>query len=277
MRKAYLALLTVITVFCIILGSYRNLVIRHSYHETEPHHEAEEHYEESEEYELEAEHEGEPPEEDVISDYCFSPEDVNEINITLHAGSLEIMSMEGDVTLSDVHSEFIDFTFEDGVLSIHDKNTSDWDLNDPAIFDGVPLLALYVPYDIPVKKLHIGMNAGNITISGPVIDNLDITCDLGDINIDYVRMTGPASIHGKMGNISINSAEFTELVVEEEMGDISIYSEQNLSEFEKHCAISLGTLSVNGTEIGRSFNTDGEEGKLTVTNKMGDINLDWNM
>ena len=265
MRKLYLTVLTVITIFCIIIGSYRNLVY-HDHHET---------YVPSEEYGTYAESAPAMEEEIEFSDDVeFPMDDVNEIYINIKAGSVLIQSDTG-YALRSPNEEFVNWTFEDGVLKIDSKNTENFDLTDPSLFDGVPLVHLIVPFDIAVNNLHINVNAGDVTVSGAMIQELDLSCDMGDIHMDTVQLIGSANVHGKMGDIDMSVRSFNDLSVQEDMGNIYFYSDADLTDFEKHCSVKVGSLRVNGSEIGRSFETSGNAGRLTVSNKMGDIDLEW--
>ena len=258
MRKAYLTIITIITAICILIGSYRNLV-----HRGGAHYEQEEYEEHNEVY---------PPAEEHT--YRIE-EDITGIDIDIEAGNVYIWN--DPVNAIDVNDPaYFEFEVDQGILKIVQSQDYKKLINHEA--DGedfLPDITIYLADDMQIKTLDAEIEAGSFYMSGEKsYDEAEIDCEMGDIQVDNVYFR-KAEIKCKMGNISLNSIRFEDLKVEEELGNIDIFSSEDLSDYEKDLSVKLGNLSMNGASIGRSIKTSGSDGKLTVSNKMGDVSVNW--
>ena len=261
MRKAYLAIITIITIFCIIIGSYRNLIYqRNEYDESEY-----------------AEETAEEFEEIPASEHTWEfPEDITAVEVDLEVGNVCILEGTNMIELQD--PDFIEHEINDGVLRVrqnpgykkHLKNEDDhYDLS-----EDMADVWIYLPESNPPDNISVSIRAGAFTMSGIKPPHIDISCDLGDVRIDNVSFN-EGQVSAKMGNITLDAIAFENLTVNEEMGNIYIYSTNDLTGYEKDCSVKLGVLTMNGSNIGRSVRSEGTDGKLVVTNDMGDIEINW--
>ena len=262
MRKVYLAFITIVTIVCILIGSYRNLV--HSRSEYAESHPAE--WEESE---------YEPAAEEHTWEF---DEAISAVDVDLEVGNVSILEGSGFIE-ADQH-DFSSYEISDGVLKIkqnpsyknHWENTEP----DPVVTDNMPHIWIYLPETDLVESVSVDLKAGTFDMSSVHPDNISINCDLGDIRLESVDFIH-GQIFAKMGNITLESISFTDLTVDEKMGNIYIYSRSDLSGYEKNLSVKLGVLNMNGANIGRTVSSEGSDGKLSVANDMGDVDVSWDM
>lgn len=156
-------------------------------------------------------------------------------------------------------------------------------------------MTLTVPSGTVFTNADISSDVGNIRISGLQAEDADIQADVGDLTISGCTFTrseldadvgdidigdtdfGKSEITADVGDVEITGALFTNLEISNDIGDISVDVDADLSDYQMDLSTDLGSVTLNGVGYKRSFSQKGTKDskglRLTIENSTGDIDV----
>ena len=176
----------------------------------------------------------------------------------------------------------LSYRVDKGVLKIEQKTKRNIGVNNAT-------LELTVPNDAVFDKVDISSDVGDINIEGMDIDYYISDTDVGDTLINGCKIndvvlesdTGDVSItecelnkadiQTDVGEIGIETCSFKNLDIESEVGDIVIESDISLEDFGFDLKTDVGNVEINHKDMDKSYNTNGNAGKIEATGDVGDI------
>ncbi len=252
MKRVYLAAISVITVICVIAGLARNV---HRHREIV---EAEE-YETADTEEFENEFE---PEEDV------SDGTVTGACVTLSAGSVEIVPGDS-FSVSESGIRGLEWNITDGFLNVWQE---DGEMHSA---DRTGTVTITLPADDRMESLDVSVEVGSIDIRDIETESMSLNCALGDVSAENLYAAG-GSITVETGNANLSGMRFDTMDVHVSLGNISFMAAQDMTDLAKNFSVDLGSVSINGAQIGKSIETGGEgSGSIALTCNMGNIEVTW--
>jgi hypothetical protein len=122
-----------------------------------------------------------------------------------------------------------------------------------------------------------GFNAScKVTIvvpDGVEISVIDITSDVGDINISGIGATR-ATIDTNVGDVDLSSMTFKQMNISADVGDIKLSGIAGISDCNVDISTDLGSISFMGTSRGTSFSRTGNtDTSLTITTDVGSVKI----
>lgn len=117
-------------------------------------------------------------------------------------------------------------------------------------------------------------NMGNCIFEKCSFGEADIDTNMGEITIKDTDL-GESEIDNNMGSIKMERCIFQDLDVDNSMGEISIDINQNIDEYQIDLKAEMGDVRVNGQSEGTKYRQSGNNGKLTASTSMGSVTLDY--
>jgi hypothetical protein len=122
-----------------------------------------------------------------------------------------------------------------------------------------------------------GFNAScKVTIvvpDGVEISVIDITSDVGDINISGINATR-ATIDTNVGDVDLSSMAFKQMNISADVGDIKLSGMKGISDCNVDISTDLGSISFMGTSRGTCFTRTGStDVTLTITADVGSVKV----
>ena len=243
MRRAYLACLTIVTVFCIILGS-----IIHLGRGSE---DMEDSYA--------------PAEEPMSFDEMGG--EVGQLAIYLSAGSVNIAIGDG-YEIYGSNTDGIDWYIDGDTLFVTGA-TDGVDQNNPTVVN------LTLPEYISLRYVSAELALGNITMEGVNTESTYINCEQGNATVSNSYL-GDATVEVNTGNALLEDVDFTHLNVTCTVGNADISTRTALSDYDMELTTSRGKITVAGEEKGRNgrYTQRAEYGlTLRVESEAGNISV----
>lgn len=238
MRKLYLLLITLITIFCILIGTG---VIGSGEHLFSGHSSASQTLE---------------------KDVTF-----NAIIIEGKAYDLSIVSGDGHVSYRGSKELMPEVSVDEkGVLTIRQVANARFKARSSAH------LTIAVPSDAVMNRVAIDLNAADMTIDSLRCEQLSISANAGDIDLTQCTF-GTVMIALNASDIDIAQTTFTDLTITNNAGDIDIEDIQNFDQYRIRCKTDLGDIKIQNRKVGNSYEQDGEGHHIDITNNLGDIKL----
>jgi DUF4097 and DUF4098 domain-containing protein YvlB len=153
-------------------------------------------------------------------------------------------------------------------------------------------LTVTVPEGADLAELNARINAGEIQIRGINAENLDVEIDAGNVEVSdgsytYVSMDVDAgnvtvdnctvtntSAEVNMGNIEFKNCTFDVMDAFSDMGNIEIESSKPLDGYKVRMSADLGNVTVNGKSYSGGYNADGDsERYVELSVDLGNVEL----
>ena len=125
-----------------------------------------------------------------------------------------------------------------------------------------------------------GFKGGNnncrvvITVpSGSKFSDVDIDSNVGDIKLRNI-IAENIDIQTNVGEVSVRDVSFDKLEVDSNVGEISIDPVYSIDEYSISASTDVGEVRVDGKKYKRSYNSKGSTGKrIQVSANVGEINI----
>ena len=262
-KKVYLVLITILTIVCIIAGSYRNLRMHRSY----------DYNEEPAGYTS-----GPPSEEDEQwlnaqsvringSEEKSDGQKISTVRIEADACSFTIETGPGFEVLTE--SDGVTVDVEGGELVIRQKTKNG--VISPGSESNIYLI---VSGDNRLSALDANLSAGNIDINSLSVDDLKVQCSMGSVNL-YDVSAKHADLHTAMGNSYTHCRDFETLSLTVDMGEVTVLLDEEATAAPSIDAeTGLGEIIVNGEAVGSNYSgfSDSER-SVKIKAGMGSIEI----
>ena len=171
----------------------------------------------------------------------YVPEDKMLENIFINADM-------GDVTLGDIKTRSMDIEVDLGDLDIEK-------------FEGSSLTA-----DLGCGFMKAGFIDGQ---------SVSIKNGMGDVSVERLSCSKTSDISMDMGSLSIEEASITQLDIQCDMGDVDLGLPGTIDDYKMDITVDLGDLSIPGYDSDTSkFISQNKEGAvLNINNQCGDVTV----
>lgn len=187
----------------------------------------------------------------------------------------------------------LDVTEEDGVtkLTFTQPDISVKNLN--KYYNLNSSLTITVPENVSLTDLNITLNLGDLDMTDIKADLVDLSLDLGDLDMENCNIgtftanmdmgdttiqktvLKNADINASMGDIEVTDSEFKDMKLTADMGEITVKSAVSLDDYRIDADVSMGDVKVNGKNYSDDYSQKGNTGELTVDSSMGDAEIAW--
>ena len=268
MRKIYIAVISTVTVICVIFGIVWHFGDENFFGESE-----------YSEYSISG-----SDAENAFPDFDSISAQIDTINLTIASGNVFTVKYKASI------GEEPKINVENGTLVInqkHNKRTAWFGFTEKG-----DSLEITLPTEKTLKSIETVIAVGDIAINGIQAQNLDLESDVGDIylekcafaNTSIVDIVGDVDIsncelgdtsgESDVGDIDIKNCTFKNIELEASTGDVSVFVSHNLDGYSFDLNTDFGDIEVNEDESGNVYRrSDGNEFKIVITTDMGDIDL----
>lgn len=187
----------------------------------------------------------------------------------------------------------LDVTEEDGVtkLVFTQPNAAGRKLN--KYYNLNSSLTIMVPENVSFTDLNITLNLGDLDMTDVKADKVELNLDLGDLDVENCNVgtftsnmdmgdttiqktvLKNADINASMGDIEVTDSEFKDMKLTADMGEITVKSAVSLDDYRIDADVSMGDVKVNGKNYSDDYSQKGNAGELTVDSSMGDAEIAW--
>lgn len=187
----------------------------------------------------------------------------------------------------------LDVTEEDGVtkLVFTQPNAAGRKLN--KYYNLNSSLTIMVPENVSFTDLNITLNLGDLDMTDVKADQVELNLDLGDLDVENCNVgtftsnmdmgdttiqktvLKNADINASMGDIEVTDSEFKDMKLTADMGEITVKSAVSLDDYRIDADVSMGDVKVNGKNYSDDYSQKGNAGELTVDSSMGDAEIAW--
>ncbi len=127
---------------------------------------------------------------------------------------------------------------------------------------------------IAASACELQSNMGNCTVKKCDFDKSDLMTNMGGITVSDTDL-GDAEVDNDMGEIEIDDCTFANLDITAAMGGVSVDAAQTLDRYDMELGADLGSIHVNGHSEGTQYHQSGDAGKLSVSTNMGSIQVSY--
>ncbi|MCR5665842.1 MAG: DUF4097 domain-containing protein [Eubacterium sp.] len=187
---------------------------------------------------------------------------------------VEVSDNIGDITFVTDEKAFIayegpeqyqpTYTIEGGVLKVEPKDDSlSFGINfgeDEQTGSGTTIT---IPADITLEKLSVDGDYGDITIESLKSVKTSFNLDAGDLKFEADADLGETTIECDTGNIVLDSAKFTSMDVESDIGNITLSGLGNLDSYSMDLSCDLGDITLDSKDCDRTYKQSGS-GDCTI-------------
>lgn len=126
---------------------------------------------------------------------------------------------------------------------------------------------------IEAAKCGIDTDVGNVEISACGFDSSSIDSDTGNITVDDTAL-GDAVCGSDVGNVKLKDCTFDSLEIETDIGDTVVDAAQPLTGYDLDLEAELGSVRVNGRKEGTRYASRGSGlGRIEISTDMGNISV----
>ncbi len=134
-------------------------------------------------------------------------------------------------------------------------------------------ITITVPADAILQDLNIDGSVGDVDFSGIQTEKSNFDLSVGDVDFTDSAL-GECTIDTSTGDIDLENCTFDNLKIDTSIGDVDVITAQDLGDYNIMLDTSVGEVSVNGRSHKTHYEVQGGSGKeLTVDNSTGDISL----
>lgn len=156
------------------------------------------------------------------------------------------------------------------------------------------VLTLTVPEGTKLKAIDISTNVGNAEINRISAQSINIDSDVGDCTILECKFErtelesnvgdinaknselGTVTGSSDVGDVSIINCGFGDLDIESDVGDVDIVSSDSLENYDINLNSDIGEVHFNNNGYKKNFTQSGNSGyKVKVTTDVGSISLEY--
>ncbi len=184
------------------------------------------------------------------------------MNLTVTKGDKVSVSYDGIDKLEPT------VAVDDGVMTIKQPKTR---LNAIDLSNIKSNLSVTLPEE-GITALNINVDVGNIDITGIIVGRLDVNADTGDIEGNDITAQN-ASFDADVGNIQIKSLDFKDLSADADVGNIQITTDKDLSDYDIELSADLGHISFDGKSCTKEFKQNGSSGSAHMDADVGNVEL----
>lgn len=257
-KNVYLTILTIVTVFCIIIGSVYHIV-GWGFHFLDFLFDFTDDYDS-----YQKKNAGPLVQSDAVGLDAFTSidADVSVMSLTIKPGEEASISYSGNSRLKPK------YRVEDNTLFLTQGSVRNWWGNKKCN------VTVTVPSDQYFELFDITSDVGDIYIDGITGKELSLSADVGDIDLERCSFEN-VDIQADIGDVDLENCEFYVLNIQNDVGDIDVSSSADLSAYAVDMETSIGEVSFNGRDYRRSYEQDGTVSgrEITLSNETGDIDL----
>ncbi len=247
-RSVYLAIITVVTCACVVIGIARHVGIHHTDSVMDiP---------------------------SMASDSGISADNFSSIDLEVSLADVLITSgNEFSVQASANREKFTPkWVVEDGVLKIRQSSGAFADII--GFKKNESRVIITVPERNSLTNADLSLDVGDIRISGVDIDSLNLESDTGDVRVDNMQAKS-VSIESDIGNVDCANVLFSEnMDVECDTGNASVTGLSDLESLRVDLDADLGKISFGGNSCGRNFSQNGNGPRLSIQADIGNITVE---
>ena len=126
------------------------------------------------------------------------------------------------------------------------------------------------------RSLSVGNQKCSVVITlpfGAVINNLDVNVDVGALELDNIDIT-KGSINNDVGAVSIENVDFEDLNIHSDVGAVSVILMQPSGNYNMNIKSDVGGIQVDNKAFKRRYNQQGSSNKsLTIKTDVGGIEI----
>lgn len=239
-RTIYLAVITLITIGCVLFGVYRftngNFVFS-------------------------------------IGNANYSTEESATLEaferISVDAAVMDLIVKEGTDYSLDYHATenlVMSYHVENGKLIISQKKKGSMNGINNAV------MTLTVPAETQLERMDIKVDVGDVNVMDLDIVNMDVDLDVGDTTIERTTLE-KGVIDGDTGDVELKDSSFVNLDISSDVGDVKVHSSIDISGYSYDLKTDVGEVEVGAAEYGKKYFKDGEMGKIFIHGDVGDITV----
>ena len=158
-----------------------------------------------------------------------------------------------------------------GTLTIKQTGKNNWFLG----LNKDSKVSVTIPSGVELAQADISSDIGDISINGINASKYHIDSDVGDVHIENSHM-GNATMELDTGDATVTHCEFRSLDMDMDIGNAKITLSENLNNYRTDLSTSVGEIDVNGQSYSHGYMTQTDTDKtLTVKNSVGDIDITW--
>ena len=242
MKKKYLTLLSIITVFAVVIGLIYNVGIFSS--------------NKSEYVDVNYDYEG------VESIEL----DVGLIDMSVVSGDKFNVHYQGEKKLLP--------KFEQNGSTVHITQRSENHFKAFGVNNvSSPSLIITVPEGTVPKNIKFDCGLGDAVIKGVSFEEMEINCALGNIELNDLT-TQKLDIDANLGSVSLRNVDAGDIDAELSMGDFEASLVKDVNEYSYDVEISMGKGKIGGNEVSRTYKTNGQNGTIKIKSAMGNVEID---
>lgn len=260
MKKAYVSVLTVITILCVVFGTmyHTGLFFRHAaffpFAAANFGNGSSNDISFSDEYK------------DVTSVFC----DMDLMNVTINTtdGDSVKVNYEGKEKLKPI------INCKNGALSLSQADNTRLSFREMNLTDEKSKITISLPKDTVLKAMGADLDMGNMEIYDITSDRLDLDVDMGSVKGSGLTL-GNAEIDSNMGNVELTVKDIKDLSVSTDMGNVKVMSEKDLSGYSFSCSADMGSIAINDKKISNEYEKEGSDGSITIDTDMGSVSVEY--
>lgn len=138
-------------------------------------------------------------------------------------------------------------------------------------------MTLTIPEGVQLTRTEFNLDVADLKIADLAADQMKIVTDVG--NVEMVSCTGNRlEAESDVGNVDIRSSAFKDMEIESDVGNVYVSGLGELSAYTIGLSTDIGKVTVNGEKCKKQFNQtavkDNDGRRLIVETDTGSIEID---
>ena len=126
---------------------------------------------------------------------------------------------------------------------------------------------------VSAEELEIDVDAGNVEMYDAVYKTADVDVDAGNVSFNNCEVSS-ITADSNMGNIELGHCAFDRLDAAADMGNVTIHSSRDLSGYSVEMDADFGNISINGQDLTGRYQVNGDkEHYIRIEVSMGNAEL----
>lgn len=126
--------------------------------------------------------------------------------------------------------------------------------------------------EIAASKCELKSNMGNCTLKDCSFDESDIETNMGEISVRDTSL-GETELKNDMGEVEVDTCTFRDLSIKAAMGSVTVEAAHDLDGYDMDLETDMGDVKVNGQSEGTKYHQKGKDGELEIDADMGSIRV----
>lgn len=127
--------------------------------------------------------------------------------------------------------------------------------------------------DLFSEELKLKSNVGEVNVRNVQAKNAELTADVGEVQAEACNFE-TANVQTNVGDVKLEEMFFENMTINGNTGDVKLDTNIALDSYQMNLATDVGEVEFNDQDYKKNYQQNGGEGTLTISTNVGDIHVE---